>query len=235
MHMKVAVCDDEPVYRLYLREILARESLVRNLEIEVTEYAGGEALLEAYTRDPLSMDIVLLDILMPGMDGMETAKALRKRGAGCVIVFLTSLEDFARQGYEVRAFRYILKEEADRALGPVLLEAAEEFGPEEYFSFTCDYCTHKVGIKDILYFESRKRLVILQTVKASFSFYQKLDILEEQLSDKGFLRCHRSFLVREKCVRSWKENALWLEDGTELPISRTYEKQVNRRLMLGKG
>ncbi len=103
MHMKVAVCDDEPVYRLYLREILARESLVRNLEIEVTEYAGGEALLEAYTRDPLSMDIVLLDILMPGMDGMETAKALRKRGAGCVIVFLTSLEDFARQGYEVRA------------------------------------------------------------------------------------------------------------------------------------
>ena len=235
MHMKVAVCDDEPVYRLYLREILARESLVRNLEIEVTEYAGGEALLEAYTRDPLSMDIVLLDILMPGMDGMETAKALRKRGAGCVIVFLTSLEDFARQGYEVRAFRYILKEEADRELGKVMEDCRRELGEGDWFSFAQGHKMCRIPKVNILYFESRKRLVLLHTASESYPFYRKLDELEEELQGSGFLRCHKSYLVHERYVRSWKGSRLWLEDGTELPISRGCEREVNRRLMLREG
>ena len=68
--------------------------------------------------------------------------------------------------------------------------------------------------------------------RESHAFYRKLDELERELEGGGFLRCHKSYLVQERYVRSWKENALWLEDGTEIPISRTYEKAVNRRLML---
>ena len=78
-------------------------------------------------------------------------------------------------------------------------------------------------------------MVVLHTAGESYSFYQKLDALERELEGSGFLRCHRSFLVQERYVRSWMGRSLWLEDGTEVPISRGCEKEVNRRLMLRKG
>lgn len=111
--MRIAICDDEEVFRTYLRNLLALDSFTGGTDIQVTEYAGGEALLADLETAAESLDVVFLDIRMPGMDGLETARLLRQRGEKCLIVFLTSLLEYARKGYEVRAFRYLLKEEAE--------------------------------------------------------------------------------------------------------------------------
>ncbi|HBA47641.1 MAG TPA: hypothetical protein DCZ91_07535 [Lachnospiraceae bacterium] len=233
--MNVAICDDEEIFRRHFRELLLRESFTRNMDIRVWEYSCGEALLEACVGREDRLDVIFLDIRMQGVDGMETARRLRQQGERGLIVFLTSLSEYARKGYEVRAFRYLLKEEADRELGRLIEECAQELGEEAWFSFSQGHCHYSIPRADILYFESRKRLIYLFTASQSYSFYQKLDVLEAQLAGNGFLRCHRSFLVQERYVRSWRENTLWLEDGRELPISRGCEKEVNRRLMLRKG
>lgn len=231
--MQVTVCDDEKVFREYLKKLLLEYSFSRDLDIDVTEYSDGEALLSAYSGGAApGMDILFLDIRMAGMDGMEAARQLRKQGCGCLIVFLTSLTEYLQKGYEVRAFRYLLKEQAQNELKNVMDACRLELGSEEYFIFASERCNHSVRKKDILYFESKKRIIILHTADGSCQFYQKLDELERQLTGGGFFRCHRSFLVQERYVRKWKENALWLEDGTELPVSRTYEKAVNQRLLL---
>lgn len=231
--MRVAICDDEKVFRAHLKELLVKDSFAKGADITVSEYACGEDLLKAYTGEPaFCADILFLDIRMQGMDGLETARRLREQNCNCLIIFLTSLAEYARKGYEVKAFRYLLKEEADREIGRVMEECRRELGAEEYFSFTWERCNYSIHKKDILYFESRKRLIYLYTAKRKYQFYQKLDYLEEQLAQSGFLRCHRSFLVQERYVKGWRENVLWLEDGTELPVSRTYEKEVNRKLML---
>lgn len=230
--MHVAVCDDEDIFREYLKKLLLEYSFKTDEEMIITEYSCGEALLDAYSQGGMAEDVIFLDIRMNGMDGMEAAKLLRGQGCGCLIVFLTSLEEYARRGYEVKAFRYLLKDQAESDLGPVLDACRMELAGEDYFCFSYERCSYSVPKREILYFESKKRLVLLHAAKEEHRFYQKLDDLELQLSGEGFLRCHKSFLVQERHIKSWRENALWLADGTELPISRTYEKEVNRRLML---
>ena len=231
--MHIAVCDDEDIFREYLKGLLLEYSFRANEEISVSEYVCGQSLLEAYSQCKTeTWDVIFLDIRMDGMDGMRTAEQLRARGCGCLIVFLTSLVEYAPKGYEVGAFRYLLKEQARSDLGRVLDACRQELSGEMYFGFSYERRSYSILKRDILYFESRKRLVFLYTAEQTYQFYQKLDDLEKQLYGEGFLRCHRSFLVQERYVRSWRENALWLEDGTELPVSRTYEREVNRRLML---
>ncbi len=233
--MRIAICDDEEIFRTYLRELLVRDSFTRGTDIQVAEYADGQALLRALEAGAERLDVVFLDIRMPGTDGLEVARILRQRGEKCLIVFLTSLAEYARKGYEVRAFRYLLKEEAERELPRVMEDCGRELGEASWFSFVQGHQTYRIPTEDILYFESRKRVVLLHTARESHSFYQKLDALERELESGGFLRCHKSYLVQERYVRSWMGNRLWLEDGTEIPVSRGYEKEVNRRLMLRRG
>jgi DNA-binding LytR/AlgR family response regulator len=234
--MHIVICDDEKVFLDHLKELLVRDSVEKNMDITVTQFFDGRELLEAYGTGKLPhMDVLFLDIRMERTDGLETARILREKGCGCLIIFLTSLEAYAREGYEVKAFRYLLKDQTDKDLGKVMDACRRELGTEEYFTFSYERRSYRIRKRDILYFESRKRVIILFTSKEEYQFYQKLDVLEEQLSGNGFFRCHRSFLVQERYVKSWKEHALWLEDGREIPISRTYEKDVNRRLMLRMG
>lgn len=236
MAMHIGVCDDEKIFLEYFRELLARESFARDREVIVSGYPGGEELLAAYCAGSLAdMEVLFLDIRMEGLDGLETARRLRERGCGCLIVFLTSLEEYARDGYEVRAFRYLLKERVEEELGRVMEACRRELGTEEYFVFSYGRKSYRVRKMEIFYFESRKRLIYLSAAGGKYQFYQKMDLLEEQLAGEGFLRCHKSYLVQERYVKGWKENALWLEDGTELPVSRTYGKKVNERLLLRRG
>lgn len=233
--MRIAVCDDEEIFREYLKSLLLEYSFKANEDVRIAEYSCGEDLLDAHSREGAEADLIFLDIRMKGMDGMETAKRLRAQGCGCLIVFLTSLGEYVQRGYEVKAFRYLLKEQVKSDLGRILDACRSELSGEDFFCFSYERCNYNVLKRDILYFESKKRLVILHAIREDHQFYQKLDDLEKQLSGNGFLRCHKSFLVQECHIRSWRENALWLADGRELPVSRTYEKEVNRRLMLRAG
>lgn len=232
--MHVIICDDESIFRRHLRELLVKDCFTKNVDIQVSEYADGTKLLKDYRNGLAEADILFLDIRMKDMDGLEAARLLRAEGMEGLIVFLTNLAEYARTGYEVRAFRYLLKDEADEKIGQVMDACRGELEAESYFTFSCEHRILSVPKAEILYFESRKRVIFLHTARKEYQFYQKMDVLEEQLGKEGFLRCHRSFLVQERYVRSWQDQSLWLEDGTRLPVSRSCEKEVNRRLMLSR-
>lgn len=232
--IQAAVCDDEPVFRSHIRELLVQDSIKNGYDLYVREYADGSELLSSF-EEGQNMDVLFLDIRMKKKDGMETARILRERGCGCLIIFLTSLSEYMQKGYEVKAFRYLLKEQADSELEGVMRECRRELATDSFFVFSFEHKNYSVRKTDILYLESSKRLILLHTAREVFRFYQRLDNLEEQLAQDGFLRCHRSFLVQEGCVKGWKEDELWLENGERIPVSRSYEKEVNRRLMLRMG
>ncbi len=232
--IQVAVCDDEEIFRAYIRKLLAEDGIRRGYDLQVSEYGDGRELLEAHEAGR-RMDILFLDIRMREQDGLETARLLRERGCGCLLIFLTSMSEYMQKGYEVRAFRFLLKEQAAEELPRVMQDCRRELSAEGYFSFTSEHRSYLLPKTDILYFESCKRLILLHTAREVFRFYGKLDDLEAELSAEGFLRCHRSFLVREDRVRRWQDRELTLTNDERLPVSRSYEREVNRRLMLRMG
>ncbi|MCD8380882.1 MAG: LytTR family DNA-binding domain-containing protein [Lachnospiraceae bacterium] len=252
MMLYIAVCDDEPVFTEHIRNLLVSDSILKGYELNIEIYQSGEALLKAW-KNSCSFDVIFLDILLDAgtaqkrvqgeklsenqdgketLNGFETAELLRKAGCGALLVFLTTLSSYMQKGYEVRAFRYLLKSQMGEELGRVMEDCRRELAAEDYFQFTCERETCQVRKRDIYYLESDKRMVYLHTEKQTYHFYRKLDELESELCGDGLLRCHKSYLVQIRHVAGWKEKQLRMENGAVIPVSRAYRDEVNRRLLL---
>lgn len=231
--MKIAICDDEAAYRQILRDRILQHAVRWGYETEIAEYAGGNSLLEAADSGQ-SADVYFLDIETGEgpEDGIRTARELRSRGDRGLIIYVTGFIDFVQTGYEVRAFRYLLKSQVERDLEQILLDVRKELTGNVFFSFRKNRETLCVKLQDILYLESDRRLIRIKCDRMEESFYGSLDDVAKELAGKGFLRCHKSYLVSMDRVKSFSGEELIMEDGTLLPVSRSYAKAVKRELTL---
>lgn len=231
--MRIVICDDEAIFRQTLRKRILQNALLWDYETEITEYADGSSLLAAADTEG-GADVYFLDIeTKEGPDdGIRTARELRRRGDRGLIVYITGFIDYVQTGYEVRAFRYLLKSQTDRALEQVLLDIRKELTEDAFFSFQKNKELLRVRLRDILYLESDRRVVRIRCDQREETFYGSLDKAAAELAGKGFLRCHKSYLVHMDRVRTFSGEQVVLEDGTILPVSRSYGKAVKRELTL---
>lgn len=134
------------------------------------------------------------------------------------------------RGYEVKAFRYILNTELQHAFRKVLEECVAELAaaPQKMFTFHADMRDITVYLADILYFESSRRQITVHLKNEDYTFYGKLDALEKDLADRDFVRCHQSFLVNAKQIKSVQNDALQLRTGDTLPVSRSRRETVRK-------
>lgn len=230
--MRIIICDDEPKYRQLLHERILQDSFSCDYDVEVTEYEGGEQLIGALNVG-VSADVYFLDIQMENGtdDGIRVAKELRRRGDKGLIVYVTSFIDYVQTGYEVKAFRYLLKSQIQDGLMKVLADIRQELAGEESFCFQVNGENIRVNPGEIWYLESDKRQVRVVAEREEYLYYGKLEEAEKELGD-GFLRCHRSFLVNTAQIRKYSGEEIVLRNGKVLPISRTFAKEVKRKLML---
>ena len=114
--MRIAVCDDEELFRIEFKNVL--DKALVNVDYDIDTFSGGSSLYEAFLKSPF--DLVFLDIEMPGIDGITLAKRLRAISENVHIVFLTSHIEYALEGYEVNALRYLVKPVDMNKLGEVL-------------------------------------------------------------------------------------------------------------------
>ena len=170
---------------------------------------------------------------MKKCDGMTAAKLIRAIDSKVMIVFVTSSAEYVFTGYEVRAFRYILKPELLHGFTGVFKECLDEItkSNEIRFTFRTSSETVSLPLRDILYFESDKRIIIIKTLTNEYSFYEKLDTIEEQLKKQDFVRCHQSFLVNAKKISSVKINELTLTNGEVIPVSKRRAKETNEAFL----
>lgn len=228
--MRIAICDDEPGYRRILHEKIIQDSIRCDYDAEVTEYESGKALLEAVGKG-VSADVFFLDIQMEhDDDGIRTGRELRRHGERGLIVYVTGFIDYVQTGYEVKAFRYLLKSQIEDRLSGVLADIRQELSGERY-RFQAGGETVYVDKRRILYLESRVRILQLVTTEGEYRFYDSLDHAERELGEQ-FLRCHRSFLVNTCRIHRYVGGWIELEDGIRIPVSRSYGKAVKQRLML---
>lgn len=227
--LSVAVCDDEVQVR---KELIARSAdyfIYADIDGRFTEFADGESLLSAYENGTADFQIVLLDIKMQDLNGISAAKALRAYDADALIVFVTSSAEYVFRGYEVKAFRYVLKTEISHAFRKILEECVEELcASAQTYTFRTGTQETAVRLADILYFESNRRQITLHTKQGTHTYYEKLDAIEKQLSGKDFVRCHQSFLVNAKEIRTVKADSLTMLNGDTLPVSKSRRESVRK-------
>lgn len=221
--MKIALCDDDPAVQDRLLALLDQYRTQRCWELVVTTFQNPLDLLDAMERD-IRFDVLLLDILMPGQNGIETAEEIRRFDSDVKIIFLTSSSEFAVQSYTVNAFYYQLKPLRPESFFPLLDSVFEVCDRERDNSFLlrCRDGITRVEPKRIEFCEVNHRTLFLHLVSGKvLESTGSLDKLEEQLAGHGcFLRFHRSYLVNLDYVQNISYRAVTMSCLTEIPIPR---------------
>lgn len=222
--LNLVICDDERTLRNDLRKVLETELDLSGETFKITEFDCGEALVRAL--DNAAFDIIFLDIEMKDLDGVATAREIRKRTSAPEIIFVTSYPDFVFQGYEVQALNYILKPYQKGKIVSVLHTALERLGRnlEKYYLVESKGQTLRLPLNQTKYFFSDRRSVNAVTTENTHTFYGKLSEMEPELPD-NFVRIHNRYLVNLKYVHSIQGNSVLLAEE-ELPVSRSCKQDL---------
>ena len=194
MPIRIAICDDEPEDIRRLRDAL----LALDPAFEISSYSSGSTLIDDMEDFSFAADILFLDIYMPGIDGITTARKIREWQQEIKIIFLSSSNEHYPQAYEVYAFNYLLKPFSKENLYDVLAHAMEEIRHNggRKISIRHKSNVYSVDCQDIQYIESQnKRLLFHLADRKTLQCYGKLDEMPGKLPEPSFIRCHQSFLV----------------------------------------
>lgn len=228
----ICLCDDNSEvlrhYSMLISEIAAKE----NIPINISTFSSGEQLMFIDEINLCQFDIIYLDMLMGKLSGIETARALRNIGFSGEIIFLTSSRDHTLEAFDVTPLHYIVKQEvSDAKFAEVFLKAVKltDNKEKESFAFEAKGILTRIPLDDILYFEVRIRQIYIHTQENVYSFYSKIDTVEKQLATKGFERCHRSFVVNLKAIRSMSAQQIILSHGDAIPVGSKYLNSLRRQ------
>jgi len=222
MKYRIAICDDEQNQIEYITSIVASWSAHEGHSCEIRTFASAEAFLFEYEEDK-AYDILLLDVEMKNMNGIELAKRIRKDNNLAEIIFITSHFEFVGEGYEVDALHYLIKPISAEKLTQVLTKAAEKLSVEPpSVVISCEGETVKLYEADILYVESFRHYIYIKEYKIK----ENMSVFENRVSDY-FYRIHRSYLVSLKYITRISRTSVSI-GNTELPLSRGKYDDINR-------
>ena len=231
--VKLAICDDEKVSREKLSVLLQDYSRERNTPNSVSSFAAASPVLDCSER----FDIYLLDILMPGLSGMELAEDLRRKDETACLIFLTSSPEFALESYSVRAFDYILKpvdrERLYKTLDHALSFRAKQISDELIVRSGGRLISVPLG--SIEYVEARQeKLVYYLNGNRILEAPGVLASLESRLlADPRFIKPHRAYIVSMDYIRSLEGRELTVVGSfPPVPIARGHFAEI-RKAYLG--
>ena len=232
--MRIAVCDDEKA----VGDMLADRIQKICQRAEIVSYQTGQELL---AQEP--PDILFLDIQMPGMDGMEIARALRKRNRETILIFVTAMEAYVFQAFDVGAFHYLVKPFPEKKLAAVLQNAVRQYEDRQREKVSLDeqqnqkrYIMVKQGgvhtkviVSEIIYAEVINRKITIHKMDGDLEYYGKMTELEKQVGS-DFFRSHRGYLIHFKYVVKYDSSTVYLERGTALMSKLKFPEFVKEYL-----
>ena len=224
-----AIVDDDPNIRETLQAALITDTQKRRIPVQLSVCASGSEFL---TLPKEKWDLVLMDVEMPGQNGIETARQLRRVNDRAAIIFITNYIQYALEGYEVQAFRYLLKPIDAAQFEQVVGTALDEIHHRQtaYLQLKGRSEIIRLAIDELIYAETERGHLLLHTPGKVLECYSTMEKLEQELKQEAFFRCHSSFLVALEAVRQIEKQDVVLKDGTRVPVSKNRKKGMKQAL-----
>ena len=228
--LNIAVCDDEATERKAIEELVCEWSRLSSVNAAVESFPSAESFLFEFEENK-NFDVLLLDVEMGRMNGIELARVLRDRSFSGAIVFITGYPDFMAEGFDVSALHYLLKPVNREKLFEVLSRAATLPTPKpRNIVFFAEGESVSLPADKILYAESRGHYMHVFTPSREYRTRMTVSAAEE-LFGSGFVRLGRAFVVNLEHVLRIGKTQLTLADGTELPVPRGAYNELNVSLL----
>ncbi|MGG4439543.1 LytR/AlgR family response regulator transcription factor [Brevibacillus fortis] len=231
---RVAICDDEEKHREFVKSILMTLSIKANIEFVIESFGSGEQLVSYYECHETPFHILILDIEMGGMNGIQTARKIRGlNNLDEQIIFLTSYPKYMVESFDVMTFQYLIKPIAPSILEEKIIKLHQYFQAlnKKYMVIKSGYEEVVLKYDELISIEAAKSL----TIKSKLHFtttnqtYESKGIISHYamaLKDCNFLQIHRSIIINLLHVRKFASGVVLMSNGLELPIGRSKIKEV---------
>lgn len=227
MKFYIAICEDDIFQRKLLIDHLTNVFTYLDKSYNIKEFTSGEDLLNNY---PEKLDILFLDIQMNEVNGIDVARSIRKFDSSVEIIFTTALLDYVHLGYEVRAYRYLLKPlNYDDILKHTSSCINDLMKRRDKVKIEDKSKIYMFNVDDIIYIEVIRKEIIVYTKEDNYTFKTSMKNIENNLITRNFFRCHKSYLINLAKVTLLKDNIVVL-DNKEIPVSRYKLKQLKIEL-----
>ena len=230
--VKIAICDDEEK-SVALHERMVRECLqAAGIGCEITTYTQSRNLLYDITDDAFFYDLILLDIEMPGISGMELPQQIKGFLPNVRIIFVTSHTEYAIDAFELSIFRYVPKNNLEAKLSAAVLDAARLIELEAGQEYTIQTASRmeKIPFKDIFYIQRDGKNASIVSSAGISKVRKSLQQVFDELNTPEFIFIDRGYIVNIIQIMKISDSAAVLKNGEQLPISRSHLQEVKQKI-----
>lgn len=228
--MKIAICEDQMLCTDILETYIRKWATDNGIWVEVFTYESAEQFL-FYLNENAETDLLFLDILLGGINGVELAKKLRGMKHTMQIVFTTDTEKYVYEGYNVSALNYLVKPIKYDKFCCVMNQAKEMIDNQKYYICKTSDSIIKIPYEDIIVIEMDSHNAVITTKTGKYITRRTISDILDTLQDDVFLQCHKSRIVNIQHVFSISKKLLGLSNGLNIDVSSKYIKELNERFI----
>ncbi|GEM_PF-2433772 len=227
---KVAICEDNQEQQKCIK------GLIEKLEIpdihEIETFDSGETLVEAYKRGN-QYSIILLDMQMDELDGIETGEIIQRYDKNVIIIIVTSILEYAVDGYSINAFDFVLKPINEMKFQKILYKAIKQLKESinRVYKISKRDKTELLKLSEIIYFESDRKKVKIHCLDRIVSNNESISEVEESIEKYNFMRISRFYLINLAFIKEIRSNDIVLSNGEILRYSSKLQKNIKKSYM----
>ena len=232
--LNIAICDDSKLDALEAKKVIRNTLNNLNKEADIEYYLNAEDIQNKLLKRKEPLDLLILDIDMPGISGLDLAEKLRANNLKLLIIFLSNHEEFVFKAIEFQPFRYIRKIKLETEM-PIAIQSAVnliKINSDKQIILNTDDGEMKIMVSDIMYFETDGRKIAVWLSNERKLLVNKTIIdLQEEINKENFISIHRSCVVNIDYVKNMHDTILTMKNGQQLAVSRRKYKDIKRQIL----
>ncbi len=231
----ILLCDDDEKVLELTKNYIIKIQPVLKYNIKIITYKDAKSVLKRIKNLKERSDILITDITMPGLSGLELAKIIHNERPGIVLIFLTAHPEYVYKSLEYSPFRYIRKEFMEEELPQALQAACDKINSgKDYISVKVQDGILAIRIKDIIYYELENRKCVIYTIQGrQYKTWKKISGIRSEMGKKDqlFLQVYKGCMVNKYYIKKIKKSSIVLENDKELPASRRKMQEISSIMM----